>query len=229
MANLSGASARAAEHTSHRVLPLRDSQIAVVARILASAFDIDPAYQYLFPHPVSRLRGLADYFSRTLRLNAADGCNYVVVDPAGAVRGSVTLRSPLGSSVSTRTLLLHGLLPFALSSGVDAVRRLLWLKQAYEALEIEAAQGRPHRLIRMLAIAPRDRGQGLGAQLLSHVLDAASADSYLPCVLTTHFERNVIFYRRAGFEVIEQRTLRPPRSAPYNVWSMQRAAAPQRG
>jgi ribosomal protein S18 acetylase RimI-like enzyme len=224
MANFSRAPARATERASHRALPLRESQIAVAARILASAFDTDPAYEYLFPRESTRLRGLADYFARTLRMNVADGCSHVLLDPAGAVRGSVTVQPPGGLSISTRKLLLHGLLPFALSSGVDAVRRLLWLKQAYEALDAQAGQGRPHRSIRMLAISPRDQGHGLGAELLHHVLDAASADSYAPCILTTHLERNVKFYRRAGFEVVDQRTLHPPRSAPYNVWSMRRAA-----
>jgi hypothetical protein len=41
-------------------------------------------------------------------------------------------------------------------------------------------------------------------------------------VLTTHKERNVTFYARAGFAVVDERELRLPQAAPYRVWGMEK-------
>jgi hypothetical protein len=48
-------------------------------------------------------------------------------------------------------------------------------------------------------------------------------------VLTTHLPRNVVFYRRHGFELTSERTLHPPRSHVYTIWSMRRASGSARG
>ena len=46
----------------------------------------------------------------------------------------------------------------------------------------------------------------------------------LPVVLTTHTERNVVFYRRSGFALASRREVAPGGDA-YAVWSMHRSAA----
>jgi ribosomal protein S18 acetylase RimI-like enzyme len=74
----------------------------------------------------------------------------------------------------------------------------------------------------MMATAPAQQGRGLGSQLLASALAATRHDAVPLTVLTTHLEPNLIFYRRAGFEVCDRRVLHPPASAPYMVWSMRR-------
>ncbi len=78
----------------------------------------------------------------------------------------------------------------------------------------------------MMAVRPDAQARGLGSQLLTRVL-ASTADrqAHLRTVLTTHQARNLVFYRKLGFEVIDERVLHPPRSARYTVWSMARSAA----
>jgi GNAT superfamily N-acetyltransferase len=137
----------------------------------------------------------------------------------------VTLRPPGGVRISALTMLRHGLVPFALRHGPAAVKRLLWLKETYDVLETVVSRGAPHWHVHMMAVAPALQRRGVGTRLLASVL--ARADRERPrasVVSTTHLHRNVVYYRRAGFEVFEERTLLPPNGLPYSAWSMRRDA-----
>jgi ribosomal protein S18 acetylase RimI-like enzyme len=206
------------------VTPVRAEHVAALAPMLARAFDVDAAYQYLIPDAAKRLSGLTEFFSGNLRTHLAHACTHVSIDERGPC-ATVTLRPPGGVHVSPLTMLRHGLLPFAFTHGRSAVRRLLWLKETYDALEAEAARGRPHWYVHMMAVRPDQQGRGLGSRLLERLL-AETADRATPTqtVLTTNLVRNVAFYQRAGFEVVGERALEPPNGAPYTVWSMVRAA-----
>ncbi len=139
----------------------------------------------------------------------------------GAVR--VLPLPPAGIHVSLWTILRRGLLPFAMTHGRAAVRRLFWLKNAYEALEAEAADHASHAYVHMLAVLPEHQGRGLGSHLLTRVLAAGAASgTQRQTVLTTNLDRNVAFYERHGFELLSRRTLEPPDSHSYSVWSMRR-------
>jgi ribosomal protein S18 acetylase RimI-like enzyme len=202
-----------------RVETLRAAHVERTAELLAGAFEIDAAYRYLFPDAVTRGAGLHDFFARNLETHMAHACTFVGLDARGQALATVTLRPPNGLHISLWTMLRRGLLPFAAAHGVDAVRRLLWLKRTYDALEAEAAANQPHAYVHMMAVAPEHQGAGLGSRLLAEVLGARGA---VQTVLTTNLARNVAFYRRHGFDVFSERGLQPPDSHVYTVWSMRR-------
>lgn len=210
--------------SSEDVLSLDADLVAPNARLLASAFEVDPAYRYLFPEPATRTAGLEDFFTRNQRTHLPYRCTSVARGAHGELQGTVTLRPPGGVRISTLTMLRRGLLPFALRHGRSAVKRLLWLKDTYDALEVVAARGEPHMLVHMMAVAPDMQGQGIGTRLLESILHRALRDRpRMRVILTTHLPENVPFYRRAGFEVTGERELTPPAGTPYTVWSMARA------
>jgi len=126
-------------------------------------------------------------------------------------------------------MLRRGLLPFAYAHGLRAVRRVLILKAAYDALEARLARGERHWLVHMMAVDPARHGGGLGSELLHFILDATvdapTTEGMPPAVLTTHKKRNVVFYERAGFEVDDVRDVSLMGEAPYAVWSMRRPRA----
>jgi GNAT superfamily N-acetyltransferase len=191
--------------------------------MLALAFDTDAAYRYLMPDAQTREAGLRRFFVANLRIHLPVRCTHVMLDASDQVLATVTLRPPRGVAISTLTMLRKGLVPFALEHGRAAVKRLFWLKSAYDALEAEASRRQPHWHVHMMAVRPDLQGQGLGSSLLRHVLDAAArSDAAAPTVLTTHLQANVTYYRRAGFEVSDERTLSPPNAEAYTVWSMRR-------
>jgi GNAT superfamily N-acetyltransferase len=111
---------------------------------------------------------------------------------------------------------------------VAAVRRLFALKEAYDRLEARLSAGRPHWWVHMMAVEPSKHGRGMGTALLASTL-AATADARgsisLPVLLTTHNERNVAFYRRAGVEVIDVQELALDGAVSYPVWGMRRPRA----
>jgi GNAT superfamily N-acetyltransferase len=202
---------------------LDDHRVGAAAAILADAMDDDPAYRYLMPNGVTRTEGLRDYFARSLQTYLPHRCTYVTLD-AGSASGTVTLRPPGGIEISTLTMIRRGLLPFAATRGIAAVRRLFALKDAYDRIEARLSGGRPHWYVHMMAIDPRKQGRGMGTALLSNVL-AATAGAHgarYPVLLTTHKERNVVFYQRAGFEVTELCELALDGSVRYSVWGMRR-------
>jgi GNAT superfamily N-acetyltransferase len=203
--------------------PLRAEQVRATAELLARALDDDPAYAYLMPDPARRQRGLADFFSGNLHAHLRYRCTHIALDPTGHPSATVTLRPPDGVHLTPQRL-MFSLAGFALRHGPGAVRRLMWLKHTYDALELAASSGAPHRYVHMMAVHPERQGRGEGGRLLADVLDLVAATGpRVPAVLTTHRERNVVFYRRAGFEVTSERTLNPPGGTPYVVWSMARA------
>jgi GNAT superfamily N-acetyltransferase len=204
------------------VTPARAEHVAALAPMLARAFDVDAAYQYLIPDAARRLAGLTEFFSGNVRVHLPHACTHVSLDQRGPC-ATVTLRPPGGVHVSTLTMLRHGLVPFAFAHGRAAVKRLLWLKETYDALEAEAAQRRPHWYVHMMAVRPDQQGRGLGSRLLEHMLaETVDRGAPLQCVLTTHLRQNLVFYQRAGFEMTGERTLEPPDGVPYTVWSMVR-------
>lgn len=202
---------------------LQPSHIEPTARMLARAFEIDPAYRYLFLDPALRERGLRDFFARNLRTHLPYRCTHAWLDAAGAPFATVTVRPPGGIPISMLTMLRQGLLPFALAHGRAAVARLFWLKRTYETLEARVVGRIPHFYVHMMAVAPEQQGRGHGAALLDQILtrEIAAAPT-LPIILTTHLPRNLVFYQRAGFEAVDERELEPPAAAKYTVWTMRR-------
>ena len=204
---------------------LEPADIRATAALLAEAMDDDPAYNFLFPRGQGHLAGLEDFFARNLRTHLPYRCTYVGI-VGRAVAATVTMRPPDGVSISMLTMIRRGLLPFAFAHGFSAVSRLLTLKDTYDAIESRLARGERHWLVRMMAVDPARQGRGLGSHLLNFILDATvdarTIGGKAPTVLTTHEERNVLFYERAGFEVDGAQTMSSMGKAPYRVWSMRR-------
>lgn len=196
--------------------PLAAADLPAVADLLAHAFDDDAGYRFLFP--TERTPGLRALFVRNLAVHLPYGCTRVWRGPTGDLLGTVTVRPPGGVPISTFTMLRHGLLPFAAGHGLGAVRRLLWLKRTYDALEHDLSDGHPHWHVHMMAVRPAEQGRGHGSRLVTEALRSAVG---APIVLTTHSEANVVFYRRVGFEVVAERIVEAAGDR-WTVWGMRR-------
>lgn len=198
---------------------LRAGDLAPVAGLLASALHDDPAYAYLFPAPDARRDGLEAFFTAHLGNHVPHGCTWVTTGDDGSTAATVTVRPPGGIPIPVRAL-VWGLLRLSARHGTGAGRRLLRLRDAYEDLERRTAGTDRYWHVHMMAVRPALQGRGLGSGLLGEVLEGV--DDATPVALTTHQERNVVFYRRAGFEVTLDETLSLPGAAPYRVWGMRR-------
>jgi GNAT superfamily N-acetyltransferase len=73
-----------------------------------------------------------------------------------------------------------------------------------------------------LGTAVEQQGKGVGGALMRPVLDHCDAEG-IPCYLESSKERNIPFYRRHGFEVVEEVPL--PGDGP-SLWTMWREPQP---
>ena len=67
----------------------------------------------------------------------------------------------------------------------------------------KALMPEPHWYVAALGVDPEVQGQGLGSVLMAHGMARADRDGR-PIYLETETERNVGFYRRFGFDVVEE-------------------------
>lgn len=207
---------------------LEPQDVPEVAQLLARALDDDPAYAYLLSGTgVARQAALREFFASNLRVHLPFACSHVLCDRQGRILATLTLRPPGGVTITLAAMLRYGLVPFTLRNGPFAVRRLFRLKSIYDELEVLLGQGKPFWHLHMMGVLPEAQGQGHGSEILSELLadivDVEPTPGALhPAVLTTHKERNLAFYERAGFDVVHAQTLSIPQGPSYRVWGMRR-------
>ena len=164
--------------------------------------------------------GLVDLFAANLRLHADHRCTYVHRDDARVV-ATVTIRPPDGIHHSVGALMRAGLLGLAVRRGVGAIRRMLDVSAAFDAVEEEVSHGQRHWYVHMMAVHPSVQGKGLGSSLLTEALAATADLSELPISLATQKKINLDFYGRFGFEVVDERSMSgAPGRSDYVSWSM---------
>jgi ribosomal protein S18 acetylase RimI-like enzyme len=205
-------------------LTLEPARVPEVAQLLSVALHDDPAYAHIFPDAGKRRAQLQRFFHRYVGAHVAFGCTFALLDGNGALQGTLTLRPPGGIHLSAprRVGMLARL---AASHGPAALGRMQTIGDLYAGLERATANGAPHFHVHMMAVQPELQGRGLGSGLLREVLEPTRARADLPVVLTTHKQINVTFYRRAGFEVVDERSLRPGKDE-FAVWCMRRGPQP---
>ena len=119
--------------------------------------------------------------------------------------------------MGTWDMIRAGLLGAAWSFGYASMRRLLATKDYFEASErrvLGARAGKVSRLNRLTVLQAR-QGQGVGSAALA----AALRDVDAPVMLETQDARNVAFYERLGFAVVDEDTCP---IGEYHTWSMLR-------
>ena len=77
----------------------------------------------------------------------------------------------------------------------------------------------PHWYLAILSVSPESQGKGHGGALLRPGLERADAEG-LPAYLETQRERNLGFYERHGFELVEKLMI----DGELPVWLMYRPA-----
>jgi len=181
---------------------------------LQEAFSTDPMFTWIFPDPSRRARSLqalfrvpVEYGLRHGRVTHSDDGRAVAIwfPPEKQVTAGGMLRAGL-LSVPFRI----GLGPFGVFMGANGVMEKIHKKHVPE----------PHWYLLIVGVAPELQGRGVGTMLVKEGL-ACADESKCPCYLETSEPRNLAFYQRQGFEVLEDAPLGkggPP------GWAMRRGA-----
>lgn len=167
------------------------------AALVASHADY-PAFQAVFADPDRRARALRAFFATTVR----DGIAHGAVD---AVRAE-------GSVQGVAVWLPPGGFPWTAARKLRATPALLQVAAAdpgafvrfarYGANTEQAHPAEAHWYLVVLGIRPAAQRSGLGSRLIEPALARADRDR-LPVFLETSDPANVAFYRRFGFEVVD--------------------------
>ena len=172
------------------------------------AFADDPVANFMFAGARRRRRGLRCFFTSQIgRQYLPGGHVYTTEDRAGtAVWGSP--ERPRNGLAELRQLLPTA--PFLLSARTVRAIRLL--------VEVDGLHPKePHWYLATLGTVPERQGQGVGAALLQPVLDLADRDG-MPAYLESSKARNVPFYARFGFEVVEELSGTAGSPAMWRMW-----------
>jgi ribosomal protein S18 acetylase RimI-like enzyme len=196
-------------------LPATETDVGVLAAVLARAFDDDPLSLYLFGGPRMRAAGLTRFFTIQLRHTYLHhGEVWTTPDRAGA---SLWAPPSMPRPGLVDLLRIIPVLPYLSIWGrktPDVVRLLA----AYE----RARPRQAHWYLGTLGTDTDRQGHGIGSALLRVVLDRLDVDG-MPAHLESSKERNLAFYARHGFSVTGE--IHTPRGGP-TLWLMWREPRP---
>jgi GNAT superfamily N-acetyltransferase len=178
--------------------------------VLADAFLDDPINVHLVPDEARRDVALRRGMGHVLRHTYVPNGGAWTTDELEGVAMWGKPDDPKPSALEQ----LRELPAFAAAFG----RRLPRAMRAFGTVE-KRRPSEPHWFLDLLAVRRDRQGRGIGSALVNAGLTQAGRTD-APAFLVTSNDRNVPFYERLGFDVIEEYTIGPVR-----VWSMLRPAA----
>lgn len=197
---------------------VRPDEVGDVIVVAARAFFDDPLMAYFLPTWRSQQLGLVSFFAAPIHDCARHGEVWgAFVD--GRARG-VAAWLPPGVGLPIRGKRALDQLRRGASGAFRTGGRL---RAAIALMNTVAAShpSEPHWYLGVLGVDPTFQGRGLGAALLAPQHDRADAAS-LPCFLETQKPENLPYYRRFGYEVVDEIQVGacPP------IWTMERHPRP---
>ena len=188
------------------------ADVPSLSAMLVRAFADDPVANFMFAGDAGAGAGLHAFFAAQLRhqyLPADTSTPPTAGDGAALWGPSDVVRNGL-----RELLQLLPAAPFLVSGHTHRALRLLFEVDGLRPKE-------PHWYLATLGTEPSRQGQGVGSALLRSMLERID-ESGRPAYLESSKARNVPFYSRFGFEVVEE--LGPKAGTP-TIWRMWREPA----
>lgn len=196
---------------------LRRDQIDAATRTLARAFATDPMFAWMFPDAAAREAALV----RFNRVPVEYGVRYGRVTASHDAR-AVAIWIPPGRAITVPGMLRSGMLGVPFAVGVAPFIKFMKANGTMERIHKHHVP-EPHWYLMVVGVDPALQGHGAGSALVHEGLALADQDGR-PCYLETSHERNLAFYQRLGFVVLETATLGPGGPP---AWAMRREPAPR--
>lgn len=113
------------------------------------------------------------------------------------------------------------LLPFRV--GLPIFQRIMSVSDWFDLQEEELMAGRTYYKLSNMVVRERLQGKGVGSRCLQLALAEADNEG-LPVHLATQLEKNVVFYKRLGFEVVRETVYAEEEESPisFRSWFMVR-------
>ncbi len=180
--------------------------VEAIVAMLVRAFAEDPIVAHLFPAATPRTlrvraRGVAAFFRSQVRDLVNFGGVFTTDDHAGAAAWAPPGKPfPKGAAGLASVL---SVVPWVLAAATP--RRALRFLAVAERVHAHE----PHWYLAILGTEPACQSQGIGTALLAPVLERCDRDG-IPARLESSNPRNLPFYARQGFEVVDEVSLGAP-------------------
>jgi ribosomal protein S18 acetylase RimI-like enzyme len=179
-------------------LPTLPTQRSVeAAAALAAAFACDPAWCWALPDAAHRARVLPWFFRAAIRYVLRHG---EVLAAGSPILGAALVLPPERPRLRDGDLARAGLWQMPFRAGPRGFRRFVAQGRMLDQRH-DADVPKRHIYVWLLGVDPARHGLGLGSALLRAVIARADA-ARAPTYLDTTNERNLVFYGRAGFEIV---------------------------
>mmetsp|Transcript_3054 Transcript_3054/g.5919 ORF Transcript_3054/g.5919 Transcript_3054/m.5919 type:complete len:267 (-) Transcript_3054:400-1200(-) len=204
--------------------------IKQAASVMAKAFLRSPVYLYMWgddDDDAGREAFLSFLFERNIQLRP-QCCRCVTAGPAtpeskGHGRGqredepvvvcSFMFIDPEVTPPSLWEMISVGLLTIPFRFGLTPMLRLLECVRYFGQSKDKVLGGERRALqLERMTVLPSFQGKGIGSRSLRVALGEAKARG-LPVFLSTQEERNVRFYNKLGFKVVQKQAFPPPSSS----------------
>jgi GNAT superfamily N-acetyltransferase len=191
---------------------MAEPDLDAAAVIQARAFFDDPLFEFVFPDETVRRVHLPSI----MRIGLSAGLHVGHVHTTRSTMLGHAVWLPPGSThMSDDRLGEAGFADVEHPMDESALARFGTFMQQSSAIHDRLMPG-PHWYLMILGVDPPYQGRGIGGALMAPTL-ARADEAGLPCYLETAKQRNVVYYRKHGFEVAEEQTVAgdgPP------VWMM---------
>lgn len=195
--------------------PLRRDLLDTATTTLTRAFADEPMFTWVIPDPQHRARSLRVMNRGPLLY----GLRYGHAMQLHHGKAVAAWLPPHCALTALRTISC-GILGVPFSVGLHAFRRFRHANEVLARIHRKHVP-EPHWYLMVVGVDPEFQGRGIGTALVNEGLARADRDN-VPCYLETAEERNLAFYERFGFTVVETAALGPggPRG-----WGMRRNRA----
>lgn len=156
----------------------------------------DPMFKWIFPDPAQRAKAL----SRLNRVPLEYGLRYGRVTQS-ADGQAVAIWIPPERPMSMGGMLRAGGLAVPFRIGFGPFIKFAGANSTMEKIH-KKYMPEPHWYLLIVGVDPELQGRGRGSALVAEGL-ARADEANAPCYLETSEERNLAFYERHGFKVIE--------------------------
>jgi len=187
---------------------LTRDQLPSASEMLARGFADDPIWRFMAPADRRWPERMAPVFRHLITPSVDHGTAWSTQHIEGTAVWSPpgSWRFPISAAIRSAPAMVRSFGP----TGLLRSMRLLGRIEALHPRE-------PHWYLELLATDAHLRGRGIGSALLGPGLDRADEEG-LPAYLESSKFDNVAFYRRHGFEVLEELVPCPGSPPMWRMW-----------
>ncbi|MET3700129.1 acetyltransferase (GNAT) family protein [Bacillus oleivorans] len=181
-----------------KIIKLTDLDSDHLAKVMSRAFQHQPNFTYIFPNDENRFGLLKFFYSFVLQIGLQFGKVYTTETQDGA---AIWISSEKKMAFSG--LIKAGMLKMPFIFGWRSFRKSMMLNSELEKTR-KQVMPKCHWYLMALGVDTIHQGKGLGSALIIPGISLAEKEN-LPCYLETFTEKNLAFYKKHDFRIIDKK------------------------